>query len=66
MPESGSIDHFAQLPFGRAARTPAPASAEARFFAEDGWVFRERPGQGIECVARYDQFVIEPAATPSR
>lgn len=64
MSQSESVDHFAQPPSGRATTTAI--SAEARFFAEDGWVFRERPGQGIECVARYDQAAVEPASTPSR
>lgn len=53
-----TIDQLAQPSAGRGTAMPA----EARFFAEDGWVFRERPGQGIECVARYDEFKAEPPA----
>ncbi len=26
----------------------------SRYYAEDGWVFREFPGKGIECVGRYE------------
>jgi hypothetical protein len=26
---------------------------EVKFYAEDGWIFRERPGKAIECVCRY-------------
>jgi len=25
-----------------------------RFYAEDGWIFREYPGKGIEIICRYD------------
>jgi hypothetical protein len=28
--------------------------ANASYYAEDGWVFREIPGKGIECVGRYE------------
>jgi hypothetical protein len=28
--------------------------SEAKLYTEDGWIFRERPGKGIECVSRYD------------
>jgi hypothetical protein len=31
-----------------------PVSAGSRYYAEDGWVFREYPGKGIECVGRYE------------
>jgi len=38
------------------ARAPAGAlgDANASYYAEDGWVFREIPGKGIECVGRYE------------
>jgi len=31
-----------------------PVGAGSRYYAEDGWVFREYPGKGIECVGRYE------------
>jgi hypothetical protein len=30
------------------------AGAGSSYYAEDGWVFREFPGKGIECVGRYE------------
>jgi hypothetical protein len=38
------------------ARDPLGAlgGANASYYAEDGWVFREIPGKGIECVGRYE------------
>ncbi len=33
-----------------------------RFYAEDGWIFREYPGKGIEIICRYDA----PAASDIR
>lgn len=30
-----------------------PGSPGSRFYAEDGWVFREYPGKGIEIICRY-------------
>ncbi len=38
------------------ARGPLAALGEdnACYYAEDGWVFREIPGKGIECVGRYE------------
>jgi len=38
------------------ARDPVAAigDANATYYAEDGWVFREIPGKGIECVGRYE------------
>jgi hypothetical protein len=37
-------------------RDPVAAigDANATYYAEDGWVFREIPGKGIECVGRYE------------
>ncbi len=32
----------------------ALGDANASYYAEDGWVFREIPGKGIECVGRYE------------
>jgi hypothetical protein len=32
----------------------AVGDANASYYAEDGWVFREIPGKGIECVGRYE------------
>lgn len=28
------------------------SAPEVKFYTEDGWVFREHPGKGIECVGR--------------
>jgi hypothetical protein len=30
------------------------ASGDAKLYTEDGWIFREQPGKGIECLSRYD------------
>jgi hypothetical protein len=35
-----------------------PGTPAGRFYAEDGWIFREYPGKGIEIICRY-----EPPAT---
>lgn len=35
-------------------RSPAKAAAEENLFAEDGWIFRVRPGKGAECIRRDD------------
>jgi hypothetical protein len=34
---------------------------EVNYIAEDGWVFIERPGKGVECVRRYDSAELETA-----
>lgn len=31
-----------------------PGDPTSRFYAEDGWVFREYPGKGIEIICRYE------------
>jgi hypothetical protein len=31
-----------------------PAAGGTSYYAEDGWVFREFPGKGIECIGRYE------------
>lgn len=31
-----------------------PGNPASRFYAEDGWVFREYPGKGIEIICRYE------------
>jgi hypothetical protein len=36
------------------SRSPAKAPEE-NLFAEDGWIFRERPGKGVECIRRDDE-----------
>jgi hypothetical protein len=41
-------------------------SAGVTFIAEDGWVFIERPGQGIKCVRRYNAPDIDAPAQPNR
>jgi hypothetical protein len=35
-------------------RSPAKAAAKENLFAEDGWIFREQPGKGVECIRRDD------------
>jgi len=37
--------------FDLGAGCGAPAG---RFYAEDGWIFREYPGKGIEVIGRYE------------
>jgi len=37
---------------------------EVNYIAEDGWVFIERPGKGVECVRRYDSSELETALQP--
>lgn len=41
-------------------------SAGATFISEDGWVFIERPGQGIKCVRRYNAPDIDASVQPDR
>jgi hypothetical protein len=36
-------------------RSPAKVVHEENLFAEDGWIFRERPGKGVECIRRDDE-----------
>jgi hypothetical protein len=36
-------------------RSPAKGAPEGNLFAEDGWIFRERPGKGVECIRRDDE-----------
>ncbi len=40
--------------------------AGVTFVAEDGWVFIERPGQGIKCVRRYNAQDIDAPTQPNR
>ncbi len=55
MPADRTINQVAQLFPHKVSDMPAGQSAsEAKFYAEDGWVFRERAGKGIECVGRYE------------
>jgi hypothetical protein len=55
MPADRTINEVAQVFPRKVSDMPAGLSAsEAKFYAEDGWVFRERAGKGIECVGRYE------------
>ena len=38
---------------------------EVKLIAEDGWVFIERPGKGIECVRRFDAAELEVSSQPN-
>jgi hypothetical protein len=38
----------------RAALLPARQATGVKLYAEDGWIFREHPGKGIECICRYE------------
>jgi len=42
------------LPFKLFDPQLRPGSPAGRFYAEDGWIFREYPGKGIEIICRYD------------
>jgi hypothetical protein len=33
----------------------SPLATAPNIIAEDGWLFIERPGQGFQCLRRYDQ-----------
>jgi hypothetical protein len=43
-----------------------PRASEVNLFAEDGWVFIERPGKGIQCVRRYDAADLDDLLQPNR
>ena len=36
-------------------RSPAKTGTEANLITEDGWIFREQPGKGVECIRRDDE-----------
>lgn len=55
MPSNRTINEVAQVFPRKVSDMPADLNAsEAKFYAEDGWVFKERAGKGIECVGRYE------------
>ncbi len=51
----------ASLPFQLFDPQLSPGAPAGRFYAEDGWIFREYPGKGIEIICRYDPPSMEGA-----
>jgi hypothetical protein len=49
-----SITSSVSLPFTLFDLKSGPGFPASRFYAEDGWIFREYPGKGIEIICRYD------------
>ncbi len=54
------------LPFKLFDLQSCHVSPASRFYAEDGWIFREYPGKGIELVCRYEPpaRTAEPSGQP--
>ena len=36
-------------------KSPAQTGTQAKLFTEEGWIFREQPGKGVECIRRDDE-----------
>ncbi len=39
--------------------------AGTKLFAEDGWIFSQQPGKGVECLRRYDESMLSMLSQPN-
>ena len=47
------------------AEMMAASNSNRKLIAEDGWIFSELPGKGVECVRRYDEAAARPIGQPN-
>jgi len=48
-----------------AANIGAEIPSGTSLFAEDGWIFSQQPGKGVECLRRYDESMLGMLSQPN-
>jgi hypothetical protein len=60
---SNKTSASSSLEIGSKIDTDIPSGT--KLFAEDGWIFSQQPGKGVECLRRYDESMLSMLSPPN-
>jgi len=60
---SNKTSASSSLEIGSKIDTDIPSGT--KLFAEDGWIFSQQPGKGVECLRRYDESMLSMLSQPN-